>query len=82
MFQRILGAAAVLVVLCSPALAFQCPVDVGKIDAALAASPAISADQQTKVMELRNEGESLHKAGKHQKAVETLAEAKKILGIM
>ena len=81
MLARILGAAAVSFLLASPALAFQCPVDIGKIDAALAANPSISADDNAKVMKLRNEGESLHEYGSHKDAMETLAEAKKILGI-
>ncbi|HEY5632538.1 MAG TPA: hypothetical protein VIT02_02135 [Burkholderiaceae bacterium] len=63
------------------ALAMHCPADMKKIDAALAASPKLSADQMTEVKKLRAEGETLHKAGKHQDSVNTLAKAMKMLGI-
>ncbi|MCL4747462.1 MAG: hypothetical protein KJZ83_18905 [Burkholderiaceae bacterium] len=63
------------------AFAFHCPADMKKIDAALAASPKISAAQMTEVKKLRAEGETLHKAGKHQESVDTLAKASKILGM-
>jgi hypothetical protein len=80
--KRILVAAALSVALASPALAFHCPKDMAEIDAALAKSPALSADQLAEVTKLRAEGEALHKAGKHQESVDTLAKAKEILGLM
>lgn len=63
------------------ALAFHCPVDVKKIDAALAKNPSISASQLATVKELRDSGEANHKAGKHQESVDELAKAMAILGI-
>lgn len=63
------------------ALAFHCPADMKKIDEALARKPQLSAEQAGEVKQLRAEGETLHKAGKHQEAVDTLAKAMKILGI-
>lgn len=63
------------------ALAFHCPADMKKIDDALAAGPALSAEQLAEVKQLRAEGEALHKAGKHQESVDTLAKAMAILGI-
>ena len=63
------------------ALAFHCPADVKKIDAALAGNPSISASQLATVKELRDSGEAMHKAGKHQEAVDDLAKAMAILGI-
>lgn len=63
------------------ALAMHCPADMKKIDAAMAAGPKLSADQMTEVKKLRAEGETLHKAGKHQDSVNTLAKAMKMLGI-
>jgi hypothetical protein len=63
------------------ALAFHCPADMKKIDAAMAANPKLSADQMTEVKKLRADGEALHKAGKHQDSVDTLSKAMKILGI-
>ena len=69
------------VLISTSAFAFQCPVDVKKIDAALANNPSISASQLASVKELRDSGEANHKAGKHQMAVDELAKAKAILGI-
>lgn len=63
------------------ALAFHCPVDMKKIDDALAASPKISAEQLSEVKKLRAEGEALHKANKHQESVDTPAKAMKLLGV-
>ena len=74
-------AAAVLTLgLTGPALAFHCPADIAKIDAALQTT-SLSAADKAKVMELRNEGEKQHKAGQHQASVDTLAQAMKMLGI-
>ncbi len=80
--KRIAMAAILTAVLAGPALAGQCPVDMKKVDAALAAGPQISAAQMAEVATLRAEGEKQHKAGQHGAAVTTLAKAKDILGIM
>lgn len=79
--KRLLIAAALSLGLVTPALAFQCPGDMAKIDATLAQNPQISAEQMAEVKRLRAEGETQHKAGQHQDAVDTLAKAKEILGI-
>lgn len=63
------------------ALAFHCPADMKKIDDALAKSPKLSAEQMSEVKKLRADGETLHKAGKHQESVDTLGKAMKILGV-
>jgi hypothetical protein len=63
------------------ALAFHCPLDMKKIDEALAKNPSLTAEQMVEVKKLRAEGEELHKSGKHQESVETLAKAMKILGV-
>ncbi|WP_429042841.1 hypothetical protein [Aeromonas hydrophila] len=63
------------------ALTFHCPADMKKIDDALAAKPALSADKLAEVKKLRAEGEVLHKAGKHQESVDTLAKAMAMLGL-
>ncbi|WP_310597874.1 hypothetical protein [Aeromonas aquatica] len=63
------------------ALAFHCPMDMKKIDDALAAGPALSAEKLAEVKQLRAEGETLHKEGKHQESVDTLAKAMTLLGI-
>ena len=65
----------------SVAFAFHCPQDMTKIDAAMAKNPKLSAEQMTEVKKLRAEGETLHKAGKHQESVDTLAKAMKLLSI-
>jgi len=63
------------------AFAFHCPMDMKKIDEALGKNPQLSEAQMSEVKKLRADGEELHKAGKHQESVDTLAKAMKILGI-
>jgi len=63
------------------AFAFHCPADMKKIDEALAKNPKLSAEQLADVKKYRTDGETLHKAGKHQESVDTLGKAMKILGI-
>jgi hypothetical protein len=63
------------------ALAFHCPKDMKAIDDALAKKPQLSEAQMKDVKKFREEGETLHKAGKHQESVDTLAKAMKILDI-
>ena len=65
----------------STAFAFHCPVDMKKIDEALGKQPKLSAEQLAEVKKQRAEGEALHKAGKHQESVDTLAKAMKTLNI-
>ena len=81
MKMRQLIAAAVLAIISSTALAFHCPEEMKKIDAALGKNPKLTAAQMTDVKKYRAEGEALHKAGKHQESVDTLAKAQAILGI-
>ena len=64
----------------SPAFAAQCPADMAAIDAALQSS-SISDTDRAKVIELRAQGEALHAEGKHQESMDTLAQAKQLLGI-
>jgi hypothetical protein len=63
------------------AFAFHCPADMKKIDETLAKNPKLTAEQLAEVKKLRADGESLHKAGKHQESVDTLGKAMKILGV-
>ena len=65
----------------STAFAFHCPKDMKAIDNALAKNPKLTAEQMAEVKKYRAEGETFHKAGKHQEAVDSLAKAMKILGI-
>jgi hypothetical protein len=78
---RNLIAALAFAITSSAAFAMHCPLDMKAIDEALAKKPNISAEQLADVKKYRAEGEALHKAGKHQESVDTLAKAKKILGI-
>jgi hypothetical protein len=63
------------------AFAHNCPNEMKAIDARLATKPALSPDDAAKVAKLRADGEAYHKAGKHDEAMKSLLEAKKILGI-
>jgi hypothetical protein len=77
---RIIAAAAALALASGTALAFSCPKEMKAIDAALPGAK-LSAAQLDEVKKLRAEGESLHKAGKHNESMQALGKAKKILGI-
>lgn len=79
---------AVMLVLATPAFASHCPKDVAEIDALLDKIEAnekpdiqLSNEQFSEVTALRDQGEELHNAGKHEAAVEVLHQALKILGI-
>jgi len=73
--------AAILATASTVALANHCPLDMQQIDKALSASPKLTDQQMADVKKYRAEGEALHKAGKHQESVDTLAKAKAILKI-
>ena len=82
MFVRTIPlAAAALALQVAAASAGQCPLDMKKIDAALAAGPQLSAAQLDEVETLRKTGADQHKSGQHKQSVDTLHEAKAILGI-
>ena len=78
---RHMVAVTTLALFSGAAFAFHCPADMKKIDAAMAKNPKLSSAQMADVKKYRAEGESLHKAGKHQDSVDTLAKAMKILDI-
>jgi hypothetical protein len=65
----------------SLAFAHNCPNEMKAIDAKLTASKDVSAENMTKVKNLRAEGEKFHKEGKHSESMKSLQEAKKLLGI-
>lgn len=75
------GIAATLFAFSSSAFAFHCPADMKKIDEAMSKNPKLSAAQMADVKKFRAEGEALHKAGKHQDSVDTLAKAMALLNI-
>lgn len=70
-----------LALVCGAAFANHCPMDMKKIDAAMAANPSLSEGERAEVTKLRAEGEALHKAGDHAKSLESLGKAMKILKI-
>ena len=73
--------AALLSTACGVALAHNCPNEMKAIDAKLGTSPKLADADAAKVKTLRAEGETAHKAGKHDDAMKALGEAKKLLGI-
>ena len=77
----ILALAAAALFVSGGAFAFHCPADMAKIDAALAKNPKLTDAQMAEVKKERADGEALHKAGKHQESVDTLAKAMKTLNI-
>jgi hypothetical protein len=68
---------------CTTSLAFanHCPADMKAIDEAMSKQPSIAAAELDEAARLRTEGEAFHKAGKHKESMESLARARKILGI-
>ncbi len=78
MIGRTILAAAIVVFMVTPGLAFYCPKNVKAIDAALGKS-MLGADQKSKVKGLRDKGLAQHKAGDHKGAVKSLAEAVRII---
>ena len=77
--KRIIAALAVAT--SSLAFAHNCPNEMKAIDAKLSANPQLSPADMTKVKALRAEGESFHKAGKHDDSMKALGSAKKLLGL-
>lgn len=73
--------AAALALAAGTALAHNCPNEMKAIDAKLATNPKLSDADAAKVKQLRADGETAHKAGKHDDSMKALGEAKKILGI-
>ena len=69
-----------ITLLAGPAFASSCPTHMAAIDAALPGAQLSDADK-AKVMELRKKGEEQHKAGDHASSLQTLGQAKTILGI-
>ena len=78
MIGRSLIAVAIVVAFSAPAFAFYCPLDVKAIDAAFG-NVKLTAKQGAEAVKLRNQGEALHKAGKHKDAVIALAKSMRIL---
>jgi len=62
------------------ASAHGCPGEMRAIDAKVPTT-VLPAAEMSKVKAYREEGEKLHKEGKHSDSMKALAEAKKLLGI-
>ena len=75
-----LAVSVILAAFASLAWANNCPNEVKAIDAALPKAK-LDAKQQAEVKKLRDDGESLHKAGKHSESMAALTKATGILGI-
>lgn len=80
MHIRTLIVAASLALAANTAFAFHCPADMKAIDEAMPKAK-LSDAQKKEITKLRADGESFHRAGKHQEAVDALGKARKILGI-
>lgn len=78
--KKLLTAVVLTAFLSGTAFASSCPMQVKKIDEALASSTA-SAEVKAQAQALRDEGEALHTAGNHAESVAKLAEAQTLLGI-
>ncbi|MDZ7810999.1 MAG: hypothetical protein U5L11_14175 [Arhodomonas sp.] len=82
MLHRIL-IALTLMLFAGGALAYSCPGHMNAIDQALNSGEHVelSEAEMEKVRELRAAGERQHEAGEHGKSVQTLKEARALLGI-
>jgi hypothetical protein len=78
--MRHLAVTLILAAFASLAWANNCPNEVKAIDAALPKAK-LDAKQQAEVKKLRDDGERLHKEGKHGESMAALGKAKGILGI-
>ncbi|HEY5701616.1 MAG TPA: hypothetical protein VIT83_05965 [Gammaproteobacteria bacterium] len=75
-------ALALVFVLPGTAFAGSCPALMKKVDDALAANPDVDAETLAEIKKAREDGEKLHKDGKHDKSVEELNQALLLLGIL
>ena len=78
MKQLVLG--SLMMCFATLAAAHGCPGEMRAIDAKVPTVNLPAADM-SKVKALREEGEKLHKEGKHTESMKALAEAKKLLGV-
>jgi len=71
-------AAVILGLSALPAFAGHCPADIAAIDSALE-NVSLEPEVAERVKALRDEGQSLHDAGKHGESVDTLSEAMRLV---
>ncbi len=74
-------AAVLAVALAGPAFAGSCPGQIAAVDAAVAKGTKLSAADLASVKKARDDGDALHKSGKHAESVAEIAKAKKLLGM-
>ena len=82
MIKRLLLGIAVALALTTEATALHCPADIWAINTALTNSlcaSKLTAAEKAQIVQLRNEGEDLHNAGKHYVAANTLAAVMRII---
>lgn len=79
--RTMLLAAIFAAALSPPAFANQCPVEVKKIDEAMAGAQ-LGQEQMAEVKRLRDEGQQLHEQGEHADSMARLTRAKEMLGVM
>ncbi|WP_284735741.1 hypothetical protein [Dongia deserti] len=80
--KRLVTAIALTIFMSGAAFASSCPLHVKKIDDVLAAPPGeVSTEVLARAKELRDQGEALHKEGKHAESMSALTEAEILLGI-
>ena len=73
--------AGLLALTATAAFAGSCPVQMKAIDDKIAAGGKLADADMAKVKQLRADGETAHKAGKHDESLKHLNDAKKILGL-
>ena len=71
---------SLIVFFAAAASAHGCPGEMRAIDAKMPTAN-LPAAEMSKVKALREEGEKLHKEGKHTESMKALADAKKLLGV-
>lgn len=79
--KKIFLAAAMSVAFAGSAMAAQCPANIRQIDEALQKNPSLSGPQRAEITKLRNDGDKLHREGKHAESMAALARAKQMLGM-
>lgn len=73
--------AAVSMLFASAAFANNCPAMMKKVDDAIAAKPKMTDAQMADVKKYRDEGEAMHKAGKHTESAAAFTKAMAMLNI-
>ena len=81
MIKRFFALLVLLAVFSAPAFAHNCPIQMKKIDKALAKNPSLTAEQLAEVQRVRALGEELHKVRNHDDSSDILWEAMDILEI-